>query len=154
MLLSSGGLGYYEYAAEIDGDATVELTVPLDQVDDVLKSLSNTTTRAESAGSTCRAASRSPRPSARCPSPPTISIRPPASLRRYAARRSRSAALVRFAAASSRSSRRSGLRRGAAARAAPSRGGLERQGARAGVLKEVDSIEFVDPSLRAESTRR
>ena len=39
VLLSSGGLGYYEYEAEIDGDATVELTVPLDQVDDVLKSL-------------------------------------------------------------------------------------------------------------------
>ena len=39
VLLSSGGLGYYEYEADADGDATVELTVPLDQVDDVLKSL-------------------------------------------------------------------------------------------------------------------
>ena len=39
VLLSSGGLGYYEYEADVDGDATVDLTVPLDQVDDVLKSL-------------------------------------------------------------------------------------------------------------------
>ena len=39
VLLSSGGLGYYEYEADVDGDATVKLTVRLDQVDDVLKSL-------------------------------------------------------------------------------------------------------------------
>ena len=39
VLLSTGGVGLYEYEAEIDGDATVELTAPLDQVDDILKSL-------------------------------------------------------------------------------------------------------------------
>jgi len=38
-VLSSGGLGYFEYEAAIDGDATLKLTVGLDQVDDVLKSL-------------------------------------------------------------------------------------------------------------------
>ncbi len=39
VMLSSGGLGYFEYEANIDGDATLKLTVGLDQVDDVLKSL-------------------------------------------------------------------------------------------------------------------
>ena len=39
VLLSSGGVGLYEYEAEVEGDATVELKVRLDQVDDVLKSL-------------------------------------------------------------------------------------------------------------------
>ncbi|MGQ3298135.1 DUF4139 domain-containing protein [Reyranella sp.] len=39
VMLSSGGLGYFEYEANIDGDATLKLTVSLDQVDDVLKSL-------------------------------------------------------------------------------------------------------------------
>jgi len=39
VMLSSGGLGYFEYEAEVDGDATLELTVSLEQVDDVLKSL-------------------------------------------------------------------------------------------------------------------
>ncbi|MBV8410347.1 MAG: DUF4139 domain-containing protein [Alphaproteobacteria bacterium] len=39
VMLSSGGLGYFEYEASVDGDATLKLTVPLDQVDDVLKSL-------------------------------------------------------------------------------------------------------------------
>jgi hypothetical protein len=39
VMLSSGGLGYFEYEAAIDGDATLKLTVGLDQVDDVLKSL-------------------------------------------------------------------------------------------------------------------
>ncbi len=38
-MLSSGGLGYFEYEATVDGDATLKLTVSLDQVDDVLKSL-------------------------------------------------------------------------------------------------------------------
>jgi hypothetical protein len=38
-MLSSGGLGYFEYEATVDGDATLRLTVSLDQVDDVLKSL-------------------------------------------------------------------------------------------------------------------
>jgi hypothetical protein len=39
VMLSSGGLGYFEYEAAVEGDATLRLTVSLDQVDDVLKSL-------------------------------------------------------------------------------------------------------------------
>lgn len=39
VMLSSGGLGYFEYEASVDGEAKLALTVPLDQVDDVLKSL-------------------------------------------------------------------------------------------------------------------
>src|SRR5476649_2632559 len=39
VMLSSGGLGYFEYEAAVDGNATLKLTVSLDQVDDVLKSL-------------------------------------------------------------------------------------------------------------------
>src|SRR3954469_25620788 len=39
VVLSSGGVGYFEYEAAVEGDATVTLDVPLDQVDDVLKSL-------------------------------------------------------------------------------------------------------------------
>ena len=39
VMLSSGGMGYFEYEAAVDGDATLKLTVPLQQVDDVLKSL-------------------------------------------------------------------------------------------------------------------
>jgi hypothetical protein len=39
VMLSSAGVGYFEYEAEVDGDATLGLDVPLDQVDDVLTSL-------------------------------------------------------------------------------------------------------------------
>jgi hypothetical protein len=39
VMLSSGGLGYFEYEATVEGDATLRLTVSLPQVDDVLKSL-------------------------------------------------------------------------------------------------------------------
>jgi hypothetical protein len=39
VMLSSGGMGYFEYEAAVDGDATLKLTVSLQQVDDVLKSL-------------------------------------------------------------------------------------------------------------------
>jgi hypothetical protein len=39
VMLSSGGLGYFEYEASVEGDATLKLTVPLEQVDDLLKSL-------------------------------------------------------------------------------------------------------------------
>jgi hypothetical protein len=39
VMLSSGGVGYFEYEAEIDGNADLKLAVKLDQVDDVLKSL-------------------------------------------------------------------------------------------------------------------
>jgi hypothetical protein len=39
VMLSSGGVGYFEYAAEIEGDAALALKVNLDQVDDVLKSI-------------------------------------------------------------------------------------------------------------------
>ena len=39
VMLSSGGLGYFEYEAVVENDATLKLTVSLEQVDDVLKSL-------------------------------------------------------------------------------------------------------------------
>ena len=39
VMLSSGGVGYFEFEAEVEGDAALRLTVPLDQVDDVLKSI-------------------------------------------------------------------------------------------------------------------
>ena len=39
VLLSSGGVGYFEYETSVEGDATLTLDVALDQVDDVLKSL-------------------------------------------------------------------------------------------------------------------
>ena len=39
VLLSSGGVGYFEYEALVTGDATLVLDVRLDQVDDVLKSI-------------------------------------------------------------------------------------------------------------------
>ncbi len=39
VMLSSGGVGYFEYRAAVDGDAELSLTVPLDQMDDVLKSI-------------------------------------------------------------------------------------------------------------------
>ena len=39
VMLSSGGMGYFEYEANVEGDATLKLTVSLQQVDVVLKSL-------------------------------------------------------------------------------------------------------------------
>ena len=39
VMLSSAGVGYFEYEAELDGPASLGLDVPLDQVDDVLTSL-------------------------------------------------------------------------------------------------------------------
>ena len=39
VLLSTGGVGYFEYQAEVEGDAILALDVRLDQVDDVLKSI-------------------------------------------------------------------------------------------------------------------
>jgi hypothetical protein len=39
VMLSAGGVGYFEYEATVDGDATLPLSVRLDQVDDVLKSI-------------------------------------------------------------------------------------------------------------------
>lgn len=39
VMLSTGGVGYVEYSAEVSGTATLGLDVRLDQVDDVLKSL-------------------------------------------------------------------------------------------------------------------
>ena len=39
VMLSSGGVGYFEYAAEVEGSETLGLAVPLEQVDDILKSL-------------------------------------------------------------------------------------------------------------------
>ena len=39
VMLSSAGVGYFEYAADVTGDETLGLDVPLGQVDDILKSL-------------------------------------------------------------------------------------------------------------------
>jgi len=39
VLLSSGGVGYFEYEATVTGDEVLSLPVRLDQVDDVMKSL-------------------------------------------------------------------------------------------------------------------
>lgn len=39
VMLSAGGVGYFEYEAEVDGDVVLPLSVRLDQVDDVLKSI-------------------------------------------------------------------------------------------------------------------
>jgi hypothetical protein len=39
VVLSSGGVGQFEYEADVDGAATLSIPVPLDQVNDVLKSL-------------------------------------------------------------------------------------------------------------------
>jgi hypothetical protein len=39
VMLSSGGVGYFEYETAVDGNATLNLDVPIDQVDDILKSL-------------------------------------------------------------------------------------------------------------------
>src|SRR6266478_1196051 len=39
IMLSSGGVGYFEYEATVDGNAALSLDVPLGQVDDILKSL-------------------------------------------------------------------------------------------------------------------
>jgi hypothetical protein len=39
VMLSSAGVGYFEYSAEVDGPASLGLDVPLAEVDDVLKSL-------------------------------------------------------------------------------------------------------------------
>ncbi|UCH75081.1 MAG: DUF4139 domain-containing protein [Rhodospirillales bacterium] len=39
VMLSAGGVGYFEYEAQVEGDVTLPLSVRLDQVDDVLKSI-------------------------------------------------------------------------------------------------------------------
>jgi hypothetical protein len=39
VMLSTGGVAYLEYEAQVTGDAELSLDVPLDQVDDVLKSI-------------------------------------------------------------------------------------------------------------------
>jgi hypothetical protein len=39
VVLSTGGVGYFEFAAQITGDAALSLDVPLDEVDDILKSI-------------------------------------------------------------------------------------------------------------------
>jgi hypothetical protein len=39
VMLSTGGVGYFEYQATVSGDEVLELPVRLDQVDDVMKSL-------------------------------------------------------------------------------------------------------------------
>jgi hypothetical protein len=39
VMLSTGGVGYYEWEAEVTGNADLSLSVPLDQVADVMKSI-------------------------------------------------------------------------------------------------------------------
>lgn len=39
VLLSTGGVGYFEYEATVEGDAALGLDIRLDQVDDVMKSI-------------------------------------------------------------------------------------------------------------------
>lgn len=39
VMLSAGGVGYFEYEARVEGDAVLPLSVRLEQVDDVLKSI-------------------------------------------------------------------------------------------------------------------
>lgn len=39
VALSSAGVGYFEYETEVDGPTTLSLSVPRDQIDDVLKSM-------------------------------------------------------------------------------------------------------------------
>ena len=39
VMLSTGGVGYFEYVAEVEGNAELTLAVSLDQVDDVIKSI-------------------------------------------------------------------------------------------------------------------
>ena len=39
VILSTGGVGYFEYDADVDGAGTVALDVPIAQIDDLLKSL-------------------------------------------------------------------------------------------------------------------
>src|SRR5690349_12664481 len=39
VMLSTGGVAYLEFEAEVSGNAELTLDVPLDQVDDVLKSI-------------------------------------------------------------------------------------------------------------------
>lgn len=39
VMLSSGGVGYFEHEARVDGNATLELELRLEQIDDALKSL-------------------------------------------------------------------------------------------------------------------
>ena len=57
IMLSSGGVGYFEYEAVVDGNATLSLDVPLDQVDDILswKSRNQTGGRRRDSSSAVRA---------------------------------------------------------------------------------------------------
>jgi hypothetical protein len=58
IMLSSGGVGYFEYEATVDGNATLSLDVPLDQVDDILRASSSMTMAAPPARLLRPAASR------------------------------------------------------------------------------------------------
>jgi len=58
IMLSSGGVGYFEYEAVVDGNATLSLDVPLDQIDDILKSLVVYDDNGPPARSLCLVASR------------------------------------------------------------------------------------------------
>ncbi len=70
VVLSTGGVGYFEYEARVRGDAELRLEVRLDQVDDVLKSIvvydlhgvtGNITLPGKERCATCSASSRSTR---------------------------------------------------------------------------------------------
>jgi hypothetical protein len=56
IMLSSGGVGYFEYEATVDDNATLSLDVPLDQ--------STTSSRASSFMTTAALPARSPFPAA------------------------------------------------------------------------------------------
>jgi hypothetical protein len=57
VLLSTGGVGYFEHAATVTGDASLPLEARLDQIDDVLKSLVVFDAGGSSAGATLPARS-------------------------------------------------------------------------------------------------
>jgi len=58
VMLSTGGVGYFEYETEVDGTEQVKLSLPLDQMDDVLKSI--VVTDDKGGGGTIEMPSRAP----------------------------------------------------------------------------------------------
>ena len=107
------------------------------------------TTRAASAVSACRAASRWPRPSRTCRSTRTRSTRPPICWRRSRARRSRSAAAARSPAASSRWRRRpSPWHDGKATTKRTRVTLLTERGLQQFILEDAENLQFADPALR------
>jgi len=68
VMLSTGGVAYLEFEAEVTGNAELRLDVPLDQVDDVLKSIVVYDSKGASARRALPAAIRCLRPSTAFPS--------------------------------------------------------------------------------------